>query len=601
MKTSKIQKNTSSNSHSSKPFFNKSGEGTFISQSQEVENPFFTPSMIQTKLTIGKPGDEYEQEADSIAEKVVNQVEAPKPSPIVQTKCEACEEEKIDKKTEEEDALMRKPIFESCGDPPENQIQTKSDLPSIQLSPELESSLQSQKGKGSRLPEDTRNEMESRFGEGFGRVRIHTDQNAVQMNQDLSAQAFTHGSDIYFDRGKYDPESKNGKKLLAHELTHVVQQNRNGELIQRNPDPASQIDFDSITSVEETLDEAISRLRNWLTHNLSLFLTDVMMSDNGNALETLRSDGFGSALLRTMIGDAFAVGGTLAGSYGGGRKLIRFFLVLRTARVFGGVIGFIVSSIIETIVASFFDRTNQILSESAESIRELVIMVINPGVDSIGRELRGEFRTLRDRIRELDEPVNFWRELRTALGQVEENYESSIPDIRDESLYRQLALQTGVYSGQDVVAESEEPQGITGQESQFEFSMQHRMVDTGRTRINVTEDNSTVVIRSQAFDCLRGNDGEFSPVDARGESAAPSWLLTPPASIYTIMLLRRSSSLFGEISSEFHIPRRFNVNATEYGIWHRVPRGTYSLRIYRGGYHPVALCGEGGYRVESGS
>jgi len=67
--------------------------------------------------------------------------------------------------------------------------------------------------------------MESAFGADFGGVRVHTGNEAVQMNRELRAQAFTHGSDIYFNAGKYEPASVAGQGLLAHELTHVVQQN----------------------------------------------------------------------------------------------------------------------------------------------------------------------------------------------------------------------------------------------------------------------------------------------------------------------------------------------------------------------------------------
>jgi hypothetical protein len=66
--------------------------------------------------------------------------------------------------------------------------------------------------------------MEPRFGVDFSQVRVHTDGAAVQMNRDLNAQAFAHGSNIYFGAGKYNPSSSDGKQLLAHELTHVVQQ-----------------------------------------------------------------------------------------------------------------------------------------------------------------------------------------------------------------------------------------------------------------------------------------------------------------------------------------------------------------------------------------
>ena len=73
------------------------------------------------------------------------------------------------------------------------------------------------------MPESVRRQMEVAFGADFSQVRVHTNQNAVQMNRDLGAKAFTHGSDIYFNADRYSPATASGKALLAHELTHVVQ------------------------------------------------------------------------------------------------------------------------------------------------------------------------------------------------------------------------------------------------------------------------------------------------------------------------------------------------------------------------------------------
>lgn len=97
----------------------------------------------------------------------------------------------------------------------------------------IENTLQSSKGGGSPLDNNTRGEMESGFGADFSGVRVHNDSAAVQMNQQLGAQAFTSGNDIYFNEGKYNPGSDSGKHLLAHELTHTVQQGAAD--IQRKP------------------------------------------------------------------------------------------------------------------------------------------------------------------------------------------------------------------------------------------------------------------------------------------------------------------------------------------------------------------------------
>ena len=76
--------------------------------------------------------------------------------------------------------------------------------------------------------------MENRFGADLSAVKIHTSGESTQMNESLNAQAFTVGSDIYFNEGKYRPHSTEGKQLLAHELTHVMQQT--GSARKENPD-----------------------------------------------------------------------------------------------------------------------------------------------------------------------------------------------------------------------------------------------------------------------------------------------------------------------------------------------------------------------------
>ncbi len=88
----------------------------------------------------------------------------------------------------------------------------------------FEQTLQSSKGSGSALPGDTREFMESRFNADFSGVRIHTGARAQTMNSNIYAHAFAHGNDIYFNKGKYSPHTGSGGLLLAHELTHTIQQ-----------------------------------------------------------------------------------------------------------------------------------------------------------------------------------------------------------------------------------------------------------------------------------------------------------------------------------------------------------------------------------------
>lgn len=104
------------------------------------------------------------------------------------------------------------------------EVQTKKEGKEGEAKPSMEVLLSQTKGKGMPLPDDVREEMEAHFKADFSNVRIHTDAAAIEMNQMVKAYAFTHGYDIYFNKGQFNPYSPNGKELLAHELTHVVQQ-----------------------------------------------------------------------------------------------------------------------------------------------------------------------------------------------------------------------------------------------------------------------------------------------------------------------------------------------------------------------------------------
>lgn len=134
---------------------------------------------------------------------------------VIQTKCAACEQENEIQKKEEEN-----------GDHDITSVQTKSfAIPhSNKPGASVETGINSTKGRGNVLPKNVRNQMESSFGADFSNVRIHNDSHAAQMNKELHSQAFTHGSDIYFNEGKYDAKSSSGTRLLAHELTHTMQQ-----------------------------------------------------------------------------------------------------------------------------------------------------------------------------------------------------------------------------------------------------------------------------------------------------------------------------------------------------------------------------------------
>jgi hypothetical protein len=135
--------------------------------------------------------------------------------PTVQKMDHAHEKEKVQKKDDHKMEEEKKKT---------SAVQTKQDSSANSASPQVAANLKNTAGKGNKLPAKTMHEMNNSFGVDFSNVRIHNNSEAVNMNQELQAQAFTHGRDIYFNEGKFDPNSAQGKFLLAHELTHVVQQ-----------------------------------------------------------------------------------------------------------------------------------------------------------------------------------------------------------------------------------------------------------------------------------------------------------------------------------------------------------------------------------------
>jgi hypothetical protein len=182
---------------------------------------------IQTKLTMGAPGDRYEVEADAMADRVVQRMHAGSVRsdavPSLQGQCTECREaERIQRQVDGIDLLEATDILEE-GDVLEEGLQAKADG-WMDVPGSVERTLEGGGGGGQAMHPALRDEMESAFEADFSDVRVHTGFAAERLNQDLSAHAFTYGTDIYFDSGKYRPESSDGLHLLAHELTHVMQQ-----------------------------------------------------------------------------------------------------------------------------------------------------------------------------------------------------------------------------------------------------------------------------------------------------------------------------------------------------------------------------------------
>jgi hypothetical protein len=151
--------------------------------------PIHTPARaIQTKLAISQPGDEYEQEAARIA-----------------------------------DQVMTTPMHHLVSGGPTH-IQRFTGQSNGQIDAEPASVDHALAGPGRPLEPTLRQDMEQRFGHDFSRVRVHSDSAAQQSARDLNAKAYTVGHDIVLDSRHFMPETHDGRRLLAHELTHVIQQ-----------------------------------------------------------------------------------------------------------------------------------------------------------------------------------------------------------------------------------------------------------------------------------------------------------------------------------------------------------------------------------------
>ena len=168
---------------------------------------------LQRQMTVGASDDPQEHEADSVARQIMTMPEPVKGAP----------------EGEEDGAMIqRSPIQISrmCADC-ENEMQREStgDAGAGPISSELESSIQTMRGTGGApLPDSERSFFEPRFGRDFSNVRVHTGPDAAQVARQVNARAFTIGRDVVFGAGEYKPGTSDGRSLMAHELTHTVQQ-----------------------------------------------------------------------------------------------------------------------------------------------------------------------------------------------------------------------------------------------------------------------------------------------------------------------------------------------------------------------------------------
>jgi Domain of unknown function (DUF4157) len=175
---------------------------------------------MQRKLTVNQPGDEYERDADSISEQVMRM-----PEPRLQSArggtCVNCQNPQP---VQEHERLATKRVA--------------SNDPGQTVAPPIISDVL--RSSGQPLDATTRTYFEPRFGHDFSGVRVHTNAEAAESVRSVGARAYTVGRDVVFGAGQYQPHSFGGRRLIAHELTHVVQQSGGAHMVCRAvlyPDP----------------------------------------------------------------------------------------------------------------------------------------------------------------------------------------------------------------------------------------------------------------------------------------------------------------------------------------------------------------------------
>lgn len=165
-----------------------------IKSKKGVGMPSQSSTVVQAQLETTTPGDAYEQEADRMADMVMRKIDGVNQSDAMPS------------------SHCPTPTISCFGGT------------SMPISSEMESQLQAMQGGGHTMPEGLRAQMEGSFGHDFSNVRLHTDSAAADMSSRINAKAFTHGNDIYFNQGQFQPNTPAGQHLIAHELTHTVQQ-----------------------------------------------------------------------------------------------------------------------------------------------------------------------------------------------------------------------------------------------------------------------------------------------------------------------------------------------------------------------------------------
>lgn len=192
-------------------------------------------TIVQPKLELTTPGDSYEREADRMADFVMRKAYSGLPTEMPSS------------------SSVLPPMISRCA---------SSSTSGVAVDKATESGIHASRGGGQPMPTALRSQMESGFEADFSGVRLHTGSAAEAMSNDLRAKSFTYGNDIYFNRGQYSPDTTAGQHLIAHELTHVVQQS--GKVGRIPIDGCYHPNFTEEQRLKERLNEAESRMKKFI-------------------------------------------------------------------------------------------------------------------------------------------------------------------------------------------------------------------------------------------------------------------------------------------------------------------------------------------------
>ena len=338
MKTSSERSSTTASSTvtqaARQSFIARKGTGNFFAPARDA-----AASGVQTKMTVNKPGDKFEQEADKMADKVMRMPAPPAAAkdeklqrapeeklqkreeekifkaPLPEDKVQKAEDNKLQKAPAAQDKLQRREeekIFKAPQ--PEDKVQKAEDNKlqkapaadeklqrkdadgggSAAVSGDVQSAIRNKTNGGEPLSGEAREHMEPRFNADFGNVRVHKDSESAALNNQLSARAFTYQNHIFFSRGQYQPGSSDGKQLLAHELTHTIQQ---GHSIQRSP----QVSTTAATPTVQRLgiQDALDKFAEWAYAIPGFRLLTIVLGFN--PINMRSADRNAANLLRALI------------------------------------------------------------------------------------------------------------------------------------------------------------------------------------------------------------------------------------------------------------------------------------------------------------